>query len=39
MITVFLAKSIITMIATIPSAKAEAVRDENIIEIGTLESL
>jgi hypothetical protein len=39
MITVFLTKSIITMIATIPSAKAVADSDENIIEIGTLESL
>ena len=39
MITVFLARSIITMIASMPSAEAVAVRDEKIIEIVTLESL
>ena len=39
MITVFLARSIITMIASMTSAEAVAVRDEKIIEIGTLESI
>ena len=39
MITVFPAKSIITMNASMPSAEAVAVRDGKIIETGTLESL
>ena len=39
MITVFLAKSIITMNASMPRAKAVAVRDGKILETGTLESL
>ncbi len=39
MITVFLAKSIITMNASMPRAEAVAVRDGRIIEVGTLESL
>ena len=39
MITVFLAKSIITMNASMPRAEAVAVRDGKILETGTLESL
>ena len=39
MITVFLAKSIITMNASIPRAEAVAVRDGKVLETGTLESL
>ena len=39
MITVFPAKSIITMNVSMPSAEAVAVRDGKIIETGTLESL
>jgi predicted amidohydrolase YtcJ len=39
MITVYSAKSIITMNASMPRAEAVAVRDGRIIETGTLESL
>jgi predicted amidohydrolase YtcJ len=39
MITVFPAKSIITMNASMPRAEAVAVRDGKILETGTLESL
>ena len=39
MIKVYLAKSIITMNASMPNAEAVAVRDGKIIETGTLESL
>ena len=39
MITVFLAKSIITMNASMPRAEAVAVRDGKVLETGTLESL
>jgi predicted amidohydrolase YtcJ len=39
MITVFPAKSIITMNTSMPRAEAVAVRDEKILETGTLESL
>jgi predicted amidohydrolase YtcJ len=39
MITVYIAKSIITMNASMPRAEAVAVRDGKILETGTLESL
>ena len=39
MLTVFTAKSIITMNASLPRATAVAVRDGQIIEVGSLESM
>ncbi len=38
-LTVFVAKEIITMNASMPSATAVAVRDDRIVEVGTLDSL
>ena len=39
MLTVFIAKSIITMNASQPRATAVAVRDDRIVEVGSLESM